>query len=596
MATSTTGLGGDNELSGTDCADKIIAGGGDDTVDGGAGSDTINASGGNDTIIYDETDYKILGGGGIDTLLFLNGDQTLKLGDKVVGGIEKVSFGTSSRNHVWFSAADIVRVSDTDQLLITGGKSNTIHFTDEGWNFTELTADGQSGIFSDGSTKVVVSLLVEVAGFSNDAQIVVSAPDPMLEDTASPRLTSSGTITVTDADVGQGFLIGGDQTYDLGLGSLQISLQQPASTSGPAIYDYTYSIDNDLIQYLGNNEHLTETFTLRSIDGTENTLAFTTNGADEFTVDTSPLTETITEYQDGSDEELGNAIHSAGGTISTTGTIPDNWSVGWSASPGNQPYLGAFHTSFVDGELTWGFDISDKYLNHLLANETVTQKFTVTISDGESQLSKDVFINLQGADDSNVILDPAGDDWGNINLSDQSGVIVRGLGAEDYIRFSGQSSFVYGDDGNDEIEMISVSGSLIRGGNGDDDIYVQTSTSPNEYYGDAGNDEFLLYGLDNSNIWGGPGSDMYSLGTNTYTGYSPVIWDFDFRSPSLGGDKIYLRAFGDSDTMNLTLTQTGENEYAFSGDFGSQHLTIFTLIGTNLTMADLADNIIDYNG
>ena len=292
MATSTTSVSGDNDLTGTDCADKIIAGGGDDTIDGGGGRDFLNAGGGNDTIVYDEADYKILGGGGIDTLWFTGSGQSLNLGWSTlsISGIEKLLLGGGGGHQVTLTAADIVRVSDSDQMIITGDKTNHID-PGAGWTFGGLTADGQSQILVHGLARLIVSLPVEVEGFSNNADISVSTPPPLQED---GLLYCDGTITVTDPNAGQGLLLGLPIGIGQPSGSLTTSLLQPYSPDGPAVYSYHYSISNSLVQSLGVNESLTEKFQLQSVDGKVECAEFVISGRNDKPVFVDPASALIT--------------------------------------------------------------------------------------------------------------------------------------------------------------------------------------------------------------------------------------------------------------------------------------------------------------
>ena len=203
------GISGDNIINGSTGSDKLIGGAGDDTLDGGKGSDFINAGGGDDTIIYDEADYKILGGGGIDLLWFKGEKQKLDLrNNTILNGIEKLWLGGGGGHSVWFNVADIVRISDNDQMIITGDDSNRID-PGSGWSFAGLTSDGSSQILTNGSAKLIVSLPVYVEGFSNNASLVVNGVTSLTEDSPPDAsvLMASGTITVTDLNAGQALLL-----------------------------------------------------------------------------------------------------------------------------------------------------------------------------------------------------------------------------------------------------------------------------------------------------------------------------------------------------------------------------------------------------
>jgi VCBS repeat-containing protein len=711
----SSGLSGNDTLTGTSDSDKLVGGGGSDLIDGGAGSDFLNAGGGNDTIIYDEADYKILGGGGMDTLWFTGTGQNLTLGSNVVSGIEKLWLDGGGGHNVWFTAADIVRVSDTDQILITGNASNTIN-PGTGWRFSGLTADGQSQILTNGAAKITVSLPVFVQGFSNNASFQIDGNTTLTEDSPADAsaLTTSGTILISDQNLGQALLLGSASPMGSTLGTLAVTLDQAGTATSPTSYKYTYQISNADVQYLGagkelvdkfmiktldgsfkqldftttgvndsaaigdpintngdptdtsvtedlnviggllksigqisisdtdtgeaafqttftaaadnlgtlslaadgiytysvsNNsvqflnagENKTDTFTIMSADGTSKDINFTINGKDDFSFDTSPLSENITEFFDGSTEESSNATHTVTSMIDATGAA----SLSWEANAGNQPYLGKFHAALTDsGQVQWSFDVEDKYLDYLLEGETVNQNFMLTISDGASTLSKSITVNLIGERDSTEIIDPQGNSAGMITLANgTTDQIVRGLGGSDTFRCYGDLNKIYGDDQDDDFYTSNITNSLLRGGDGDDFFFFSDNSSGNEIYGDKGNDLFRFSYLNNQNIWGGPGSDTYQVTSFGNRGENPVLHDFDFNSPNAGGDQIDLTRIGfagvsDPNSMNLALTQSSmaPDEYFLTAVNGSTQVTIFTLIGTNLTMVDLADNIIGYTG
>lgn len=99
----------------------------------------------------------------------------------------------------------------------------------------------------------------------------------------------------------------------------------------------------------------------------------------------------------------------------------------------------------------------------------------------------------------------------------------------------------------------------------------------------------------------GLGSDTYEISVAGKVMSSLVSQDFDFSSSNDGGDLIVFTGFetGESpNTMNLVLTQssTATDQYLLTADEGAGRYTILTLIGTDLTMSDLADNIVGYTG
>ena len=95
----------------------------------------------------------------------------------------------------------------------------------------------------------------------------------MTEDVAvdvNGDLVASGELAITDADAGEAFF--NAATVSGAHGSLTIDADGA----------WTYEVDNDLpaVQDLGDGETLTDTVTVTSVDGTEQSIAITINGAD----------------------------------------------------------------------------------------------------------------------------------------------------------------------------------------------------------------------------------------------------------------------------------------------------------------------------
>ncbi len=393
MTTATTGLGGDNTLTGTDGGEKIVAGGDNDIIDGGAGSDFINAGGGNDTIVYDELDYKILGGGGVDTLWFTGSGQSLNLGWNFVSGIERLLLDGGGRHRVTFTAADIVRVSDTDRMIITGDETNVID-PGTGWTFAGLTADGQSQILQNGLARLVVALPVIVDGFSKNAEIDVSSPDELQED---GLLETAGIITIEDQNAGQAQLIGEAIPEGTPAGGLTITLATPWSTGGPAVYQYSYIISNNSVQYLGAGDTLSESFTIRTLDGSTQTLPFTTIGKNDPASIGVPGEDERTATEDDNPDDDGHLQISGTLTVSDADQGESRFMTTVISAANN---LGTLSLS-PDG--TYTYSVKKSAVQYLKSGTWKTESFEVRSLDGTTQ---SITFAIEGVDDLMVIGTP----------------------------------------------------------------------------------------------------------------------------------------------------------------------------------------------
>jgi VCBS repeat-containing protein len=405
---AVNGLSGNDTIIGSSGSDKLIAGAGNDTIDGGAGSDFINAGGGNDTIVYGETDYKILGGGGIDTLWFTGSGQKLNLSLGIVSGIEKLWLDGGRGHSVWLNAADIIRVSDSDQMIITGDASDRIH-PGTGWSFSGLTSDGQSQILTNGMAKIIVSLPVFVEGFSGNAMVSVSPGDgnTVTEDVPDDQamlLTTAGTIRLSDINSGQNYLL--DKVVQSGamLGSLQLGT--PTGNDTSRAYSYIYSVDNAKIQYLGEGKTEKTYFTVTSLDGTTATLEFILLGRNDkatisnIAVAGADLTEDQNVTQDG--------------YLFNTGTVtlsdPDQGESGFDGlqligSMGGMLTIDPVGTQNADNSYTHTFTykILNSSVQSLKSGESSNDQFTIKSLDGTT---RNISLSIKGADDAATITIP----------------------------------------------------------------------------------------------------------------------------------------------------------------------------------------------
>jgi VCBS repeat-containing protein len=122
----------------------------------------------------------------------------------------------------------------------------------------------------DGTTKQVS---FTIHGTNDAAAIGTPTVHDVTEDVApdnSGNLTASGTLSISDADLGQAsFQTGVTATGNLGALTL--------ASNG----DYTYSVANSLTQYLSATDTRTDTFTVKSLDGTTKQVSFAIHGAQD---------------------------------------------------------------------------------------------------------------------------------------------------------------------------------------------------------------------------------------------------------------------------------------------------------------------------
>ncbi|WP_255992373.1 VCBS domain-containing protein, partial [Chitinolyticbacter albus] len=151
--------------------------------------------------------------------------------------------------------------------------------------------------------------------------------------------------------------------------------------------NWSYEVDNSLVQYLKAGETRDEVFTVTSADGTPHTVTVTVTGANE--------TATV-----GSGTVQEDTTVSTGGTLTATGGasfIADSQS-------------GSYGTLQLgtNGQWTYTLDNASPAVQALVSGETRTESFTVQLNDGSSTT---VTVQVQGLNDGAVI---AGDASGAV--------------------------------------------------------------------------------------------------------------------------------------------------------------------------------------
>ena len=242
--------------------------------------------------------------------------------------------------------------------------------------FTFTVSDGRGGTASN-------TLTVTIDG-SNDAPVVTAATASIVEDTAGISGTLPPAVDPDLHDVAT-FI---PQTNTAGLyGTLTLD------ASG----NYTYTLNNSLpaVQGLGVGESLTETFTFTATDGhggtSSNTLTVTINGSND-----APVLAATT-------------VNVAEDSAVTTGTLPMPTDVDvhdtvsfapLTNAPGN---YGIFSVD-ANGNYTYVLNTSLPTVQGLGAGESLTDSFTVTVSDNHGGSSSTVItVSINGSNDAPTV-------------------------------------------------------------------------------------------------------------------------------------------------------------------------------------------------
>ncbi len=270
-------------------------------------------------------------------------------------------------------------------------------------NWTYNVANGDVQYLGEGETKVETFTVASVDGTThtvtititgvNDAAVITgSDTGAVTEDETNPTLTETGTLSVTDVDgADEAKFLAGNGTPSAGaLGSLAI-------TEGGA---WTYNVDNSKVQYLGEGETRTESFTVQSVDGTTHTVTITITGVNDGAVVAGDDLGAVTED-----------LNVVGGKLSDSGVLTisdaDQGQAKFVAGNGT-PSAGALGSLAITEGGTWSYNVDNNKVQYLGLGETRVESFTVQSVDGTTHT---VTITITGVNDGAVV---AGDDLGAV--------------------------------------------------------------------------------------------------------------------------------------------------------------------------------------
>ncbi|WP_442778550.1 VCBS domain-containing protein [Cobetia sp. L2A1] len=240
----------------------------------------------------------------------------------------------------------------------------------------ETVTEQYTVTLSDGSTTTVDIVITGV----DDGAVISNDSGEVTEDTT---LEATGTLTATDADNADlAFVAATDDSSVYG------SFEVAADGS------WTYTLDNDATetQALAAGETVTETYTVTLSDGSTTTVDIVITGTDDLPVITA---DAGAVQEDGTLE--------ATGTL--TATDADNADLAFVAATDDSSVYGSFEVDET-GAWTYTLDNDATETQALAAGETVTEQYTVTLSDGSTTT---VDIVITGVDDGAVISNDSGE-------------------------------------------------------------------------------------------------------------------------------------------------------------------------------------------
>lgn len=382
------GTAGKDRLDGGDGDDIIDGLGGDDRLQGGTGQDKLNGGAGSD---------RVDGEAGADALYY-TAAENLGASDTYNGGTEQDTLILELTRAEWMTPAF---QSDLQRYLAHIASGSTLAFQFTAFDL-KVTSVEQLEILVDGVALNPADALVVTV---NDAMAASEetpslAVDVLANDTAEDLIRS-----VTHSQAAHG------------------TVRMAASLTDPAVppkAEFVYTADPAYWQHLAEGETATDTFTYTVADA-------------DGDAQTATVTVTITGSNDGPSILSGGDAAGAIIETSTANLLTDSGSFAFRdvdlkdvhvvavsapriASSGGLPSgfapAGGFGTLSAlvvenpadrdsDGRIDWRFEVNDAAIQGLGQGQTVTQTYTLTVSDGRGgAVTQDVVVTLTGTNDA----------------------------------------------------------------------------------------------------------------------------------------------------------------------------------------------------
>ncbi len=348
------------------------------------------------------------------------------------------------------------------------------------WNF--LLPNGAVNFLSAGETLTLTyditftdpsggsatqSVTVTVLGV-NHPPVFTSGPEAasvaeLANTTGSPTLdtTPTGTLTFTDQDISNTHTVAvsvASETWSGGsniptatradLANALATALNDSTGSGSGSVNWTFSIPDKDLDFLGQGETLTTVYDVKVSDGSataDQLVTITAVGAnDPVTITSGAESGTVAEQPNATGSSTPDT--SAPGTLSfTDADLSDTHTVAvnldsavWSVNPFVLPFQtltdlqSALATTLNDstgtgsGSVNWSFSIPDMDLDFLGAGETLTATYDVTVSDAAGSTStQNVVITMTGATDP-LVVNPATNSVSDTAATDAGSVLGAG--------------------------------------------------------------------------------------------------------------------------------------------------------------------------
>jgi VCBS repeat-containing protein len=417
-------------------------------------------------------------------------------------------------------------------------------------------------------------------GAANDKPVisVIDSGAAVQEDVdpAGGLLRDSGAVTFTDADLTDthtahvaynGAVGGNGGTVSPGLlAAIGTALSVPGATFSAAThtFNWNFALDNNLVQYLGEGETVTATYTITVMDSSGQ--ANNTSVGQTVTViitgtnDTPVIT--AVDVTGAVKEDAGvvqvNTLHDTGSVtfadadtsdheIASVAFVSDSASSGVTIS-------GSLHTALLSaltlqtsafasnaGTVNWDFNLDNSLVQYLADGETVTATYTITVKDDSStgtdtSAPQTVTVTITGTNDTPVI----------------TAVNVTGAVKEDA--------------GVVPVNTLHDTGSVTFA----DADATDHATADIAFVSDTGSPGVTISGALHTALLSALTLQTSAFGSNTGT----VNWDFNL-------DNSLVQYLGEGETVTATYTITVKDDSGTGTDTSVPQTVTVTITGTN---------------
>ncbi|HVZ43896.1 MAG TPA: VCBS domain-containing protein [Ramlibacter sp.] len=290
-------------------------------------------------------------------------------------------------------------VDDSNDVVQSLGENETLTQT-----YTVYITDHHGGEDSQDIT-VVIHGVNDAPTFTNGSSATLT------EDSSTPSLTATGSIGFNDADANDLHSVSfsaeatwaGSSTQPIGTFDVSVSTDSTVSSTG--YVQWTFTVDNDDVQFLGSGEALVETFHVHIGDGhgggdTTDVVVSITGENDAPSITSGTFSASITE------DVTSGTLYASGQISFTDVDLHDSHSVTYTTTDASFDYVGSFSVDIGgsgsgSGTIDWSFSVSDSntQIQSLGASEFVTQVYHVQLSDGHTTATTDVTVNIYGVND-----------------------------------------------------------------------------------------------------------------------------------------------------------------------------------------------------